>query len=358
MIIEEKHFDGLHPAPGYTDFRRIYISRSLSDPQAGVMRKHASCHIWLQHNLRKPDNADCKLWSIATDAEIALNLYNEDDEFIINRPRSLLKGVITKQNLPEGLPDSLIYAEEIYAWLAAQPMAKQLNFPSSHDEGANDYDDGENHNQAEPKDPCELISKAQDFCQNLAQAVADRAQAGTSRQMMEDFQKHVAEQRKFTLHGALEAELAACYAVQRKPSYRRPKRRENPDFIQKGAVKIRTRPHIIVYCDRSASFDRQKTQTATDRIAEICKKYRANVQVDVLYFNDHILEADPVQGANGTNYQAVRDSIWHHNPEIAIVITDDDPCEPLSPVSAHVLVVPIGSSRTFFAQRIGGSDVF
>lgn len=357
MIIEEKGFDGMQPSPGYTDFRYIFISRSLSALQADIMRKHASCHIWLLHNLRKPKNADLKLWGIATDVEIALNIYTENDEFIINRPRSLLKDVITRQNLPDGLPDGLVYAEEIYEWLAAQPIAKQLNFPKSHDGDANDYGGGEDEQEEISNKPQDLISQARDYCEELERASEDKARSATSRQQVEEFQKQVEEQRKFTLHGALEAELAACFAVRRKTSYRRPKRRENPDFIQKGVVKIRNRPHIIVYCDRSSSFDENKTRTATERVKDICKKYRANVRVDVLYFNDQIMEDDPLQGEGGTNYGAVRDSIQKHNPEIAVVITDDDPCESLEPVNARVLVIPVGSSRTFFARRIGGKDV-
>ncbi|MCL2620770.1 MAG: VWA-like domain-containing protein [Defluviitaleaceae bacterium] len=357
MIIEEKYFDGLQPSAGYTDFRRIFISRSLSDHQAGVMRKHASCHIWLLHNLRRPDNADNKLWSVATDAEIALNIYTEDDEFIITRPRSLLKDVITRYSLPQDLPENLIYAEDIYHWLASQPVAKQLNFPKSHDEDLGDYGYEDDEQKNATDDIQDLISKAREHCQELEKVVADKARSVASRQNLEEFQKRVEEQRKFTLHGALEAELVACYAVCRKASYRRPKRRENPDFIQKGVVKTRNRPHIIVYCDRSASFDESKTRVATQRIEDICKKYRANVRVDVLYFNDNILDDDPLQGEGGTNYKAVRDSISQHDPEIAVVITDDDPCEYLMPVKTRVLVVPIGSVRTFFARRIGGKDV-
>jgi len=359
-IIEEKYFDGLHPAPAYTDFRRIFISRSLSGHQMDVMRKHARCHIWLQHNVRKPQNANSEMWELACDAEIALNIYTDEDDYIINRPRSLIASAITRQNLPKDLPKELIFAEEIYDWLAAQPEAKQLQFPKSQDGQANSYDDSgdeKNDENLKPDDILDLISKTKNFLENLDKEKSQKAQSAASRQTMEEFKESRAEQRKFTLYGAIEAELTACYVVSRKKSFRRPSRRENPDFIQKGVAKTRSRPHIIVYCDRSASFDEKKTREATEKISDICRKYRANIKVDVLYFNEQILSEDPPCGEGNTNYKAVRDNIFSNNPEIAIVITDDDNCEELSPVTSKVLVVPIGTKRTFFATRIGGKDV-
>jgi len=259
--------------------------------------------------------------------------------------------------LPHGLPEDLLFAEEIYGWLAAQPEAVQLGFPKSLDGAANSYDGHEDAKDVPHAPPDELVSAARDFLDALEQEKSQKVRSAASRQTLQEFQESRMDARKFTLYGAIEAELGACYVVSRKKSFRRPARRENPDFVQKGVAKNRSRPHIVVYCDRSASFDTAKTQEATEKIAHICQKYRANIKVDVLYFNDIILDGDPLMGMGNTNYRAVRDSIAAINPEIAIVITDDDKCEPLASVNSRVLVVPVGTNRTFFATRIGGKDV-
>jgi len=355
-IIEEVGFEGLKPAPGYTDYRRIYVSTDLPKDQAALMKKHTSCHIWLLHNTRKPANACEKMWDIATDVEIAINMYDDLEERAIDKPRSFLGGMITKRTLPRGLPSHLLYAEDIYDWLISRPREEQANYPKSLDGEHNKDESGGTKPTLEDID--KLISKAHENWEEVKKDAAQGETSSQNKKQMQNIKEKAIEHRKHSLHGALEAAIQASYVIWRKKSFRRASRRENKDFIQKGITKDHKQVRIIVYCDRSGSFNEEKTRAATQKIAEICQKYRANVKIDVLFFNAQILDIDPEQGQGETNYKAARDNIAHNNPEIAIVITDDDGCEELAVVDAKVLVVPIGTKKTFFASKIGGQEVF
>lgn len=354
-IIEEIELTGVKPA-GYTDYRRVYVSKDLPKDQRALMKKHVSCHIWLMHNTRKPKDACDKLWDIATDAEIAINIYTDLEERMVDMPRSLIHGMITKRTLPRDMPRELLYAEDIYSWLISRPEKEQDNFPKSLD-GQHNKDDSSGSRVAD-EDIEDLISKARENWDKVEEQMMQSQLSAQSQKQMQDFKEKTIERRNHSLYGALDAAIQDSYALWRKKSFRRPSRRENSDFVQKGITKERKRVRLIIYCDRSGSFNQEKTKEAQEKINQICQKYRADLKVDVLFFNAHILDTDPKQGQGETNYKAVRDHIAANNPEVAIVITDDDGCDTLDPVNSKVLVVPIGVGKTFFASKIGGQEVY
>ena len=352
-MIEIKYFLGREPSIGYTDQRFVYISVEVPEHERETLIKHEKCHMWLRHDLRRPQNAEVYQWMVACDIEIALNIYNAEDEAIIHNPNNVLYGGITRKNLEKNLPNlpkNLRYAEEIYDWLIEN--SESIDYPQrkSQSDEIQDRKDGE-----ETEAAYELVEAA------LEEIKKDIEKLEAQRKIKT--QKHEAQgetkKRKHSLAGLLEPTIKKHFALARKSSYKRPSRRES-DFIKKGTTTVRRTPHIFIYLDRSGSFDATKTSDANGKIKKILSKYRHTVSNSVFYFNDTILDHDTKKGDGGTNYKAVVNHIIDNAPQIAIVITDDDHCEDLKDMGkliTDIIVYPIGCRKTHFAQKINSMEI-
>lgn len=353
-MIQEVAISGLSPL-AFTDYLKIYITKDVDNNEKRVLRKHEKAHIYLQHRKRRKNyeekfgKVDAKVWNIADDIEIALHIYDDHDVKIINMPRSPLNGGITKTNLPERLPTDCKYAEQIYEWLLENPQPRLVSF----DGDTNDFESVHIETSDELIDVESLIKNA------ASQIIGDEIKENERIKTQQNHKqvKEKLKQKKQSLSSVIARKIKNNYAISKKKSYRRPERRENKDFIKKGVVITRTVPKITIYCDRSGSFNESKTSQATQGLKEITAKYRADVAIDTLYFNNDVLDVDPVHGNGGTNYSAVRDNIELNNPEIAIVITDNDYCCELEPVKSDIIVIPVGCQTTNFAVMLGAVEV-
>jgi len=362
MIIE-KQISGFNPIV-FTDYVNIYISKDATAREKKVLRKHAKAHIYLNHRIRYKayerefGKVDRKTWCLAEDIEIALHIYNKEDEEVALLPRSNISGGIYKHNLPKDLPKELKYCEEIYKFLLTiiENTSKYESFEASYktDLGLGlDID----VDVDEDLDVEVLIKKT---IEELGrEAVAEEKKNKREKNEEKSFEK--LKRRKQTLTSLLERKVKKNYALKRKNTYLRQSRRceggNEGGIIKKGVRITRKIPKVLVFVDRSGSFCTEKTEEATKNLDGVLKKFRLAIKKEVYFFNNKILEEDPLVGAGGTNYKAVRNLIANSGAEIAVVITDDDMCEDLEKVTTDVIVIPIGCNETFFAKKILAEEV-
>jgi predicted metal-dependent peptidase len=348
MEIKEIRFDGKIPSIAYTDFSAIYLSQFLYGEELSTARKHELSHIWLQHQIRlqnlkkRLENVDLRIWNIAADLEIAKYIYSDEDNHNITKPRSFLHGGINTAKVKEFAGE---YAEDFYEELLSK---KQDNYSSFDGEGNifndTDGDDGE---VSLPDIVKEAINKAIQDEENV-------------------HQRKISEQLQEAIHNfkppkpSLASEIDSLFGrnkIVRKKSYRRPSRRES-QFLLAGRASVKKSAKVTIYVDRSGSFDESKTEFATNKLSEMLRKYRSKIDKDVIYFNDTLMNDDPLKGLGGTNYKAVYDDIVRNNAELSIVITDNDSCEDtVKPTTQKVIVVPVGCASTLFAQKIRAKEI-
>jgi len=344
MKLPIKRFNGEIPAIAYTDFACVYLSYLLFGETFDLAYRHECGHIWLQHNHRTKMLMDLegksfnhKIWNIATDLEIAKHLYNQDDDLIINKIRSPLKGGIQYSHT-EKYPD-YVYAEDFYQ--ALKDKAEEIEHKCCHLK----TDKSQPIDTIEPVE--ELIAKAKKLNDDL---VKTKQQEETQKKI------NLFKPPKPSLTSEIDKHLGRA-KIKRVSSYRRPNRRQddtNNDLIKKGAVNILFSPRLTLYIDRSGSFNQDKTNTATFLIETILKKYRGRIKNEVLYFNDTLIVQDPKIGQGGTNYQAVIDNIIREKAQLSIIVTDDDVYNGDIPKKLpNTIVFPVGTQKTDIASKLG-----
>lgn len=336
--IEVKRFAGVDPSIGYTDFRFVYLSWSLSGDEYDTAFIHEAGHIWLQHQYRGKklqasdgNQFDVQCWLLATDMEIARHLYTPDDERIITRPRSALNGGITSEHTSKY--PHCVYAEDYYAELKKEKDTKPKC--TCHQE------EGETQDE-EPQTVDSLIEQAKKEVSEMQ----NKKQLKQAQKKSDSFRPP-----KPSLASEIDRHLGRTKVI-RASSYKRPPRRESSDFIKKGVASTLQTPRMTLYVDRSGSFDATKTATATNLIEKILLKYRGRINHDVIYFNDTLLAKDPLNGSGGTNYNAVIDNIIRDRARLSIIITDDDSYtrpDGLAKIPATI-VIPVGTKRTNIAR--------
>lgn len=359
-MIEVERFDGIMPSIGYTDQVKVYISNSIKkSDEFEVLYKHECSHIWLQHFIRQltirtteKDNFDWKRWAQAVDLEIALHIYDDIDENIINRPFSLLNGGICKKDL-EKYKDC-VYAEDFYYALLETPLEND-----SHDGEANkdkeedkEKDKEEQYSALSEEKKQELIKVAKELVKEAIIEIARQSEV----------QRFKEESKKFfprpTLASEIDIHLGRA-ALARVSSYRRPNRRES-EFIKKGTISKPKTPKVLIYLDRSGSFTPEKTRMANDKLNVILNKYRTKIDKDVVFFHDTLFDKEP-EGTGGTNYLAVAKDIALNRPTLAVVITDDDGCDEecrnaLNKCDTKIIMIPIGCPATKAANIFGAKE--
>ena len=363
-------------APGWTDGRQIFIRADLSPRERRTVLRHERAHLWLDHFPRR-GRLDPRVWRLSTDLEIARNIYDSGDLETIEAPRSRLAGAIVASSL--GVPEGLVLAEEIYDWLVAHPPAEQPRTccsdgaPSSDGDGDPSSDgDGDPSSDGAPSsdgdgdpssdgdgDPSSDGAPSSDGDDGRASALAecrrtlDRAEAVAAAEAAAAASSML-RQRPPTLPSLIDAALRQ--AIASAPSYRRPSRRDDAaDVILRGRVSAPRTPRCEIYVDRSGSFEPAKTAAATARLQALLRRYRGSVRADVVFFgNGRLMTADPQRGTGNTPYDLVVARIAGHRPELAIVVTDDDPVGVIGsiPRETKVVVVPIGCAHTRLAAAL------
>lgn len=358
------------PAIGYTDNKNIYIYVGITGEHRRILIKHEEAHIYLNHSMRKTKHGIPKndyrlhrLWNIACDLEIAKNIYTPKDEIIIKAPRSPLKDIIVS----DSYDTDELYAEGIYDWLLEQP--EDENQPINWDTLANMITEAENENNEENNDsngengednnetPAELIEKL------IAQIKEQEAQELIDQKLQQIHaeQEKKREAKKRSLSSALDIAIKKDMSLTRQRSYKRPPRYENKHVMTKGRTLKSKIPKVIIYRDISGSFDIDKTEKANVVIKKVVTRYRANLTHDTMYFANEVgFEADNNKLGSGTNYKAVLDDINENQPQIAIIITDDDHASDDVKLEANtqVFIVPVGCSRTNLINKIKATEIF
>jgi predicted metal-dependent peptidase len=356
-FIPVREFDGTSPSIGYTDFTNVYISTSVvREDERTVLLLHENSHIWLDHFTRyKTKNAvswvNRTLWNIACDMEIAIHMYTDADERVINGPRSMLAGGITKKDAEKYAP--AMYAEELYDKLLDETEQKIQELVEKLLDSANEEflteDDGET--------PQELSEIEKEVLVRAAKQLRDE-QANA-----DDIQKSKKQAQKsvdgFTpprpSAGSLIDRHLGRSAVTRVASYRRPSRRQSQSqFLRKGIASAPKSPRLTLYVDRSGSFSADKTAQSVDVVMQLLTKYRGRVEHDVIYFNDALMKTDPGNGSGGTNYQPVVDNICADRAQLSIIITDSDSAAGLSVPHdlPPIFVIPVGCKKTSLASTL------
>lgn len=336
------------PKPiAYTDFTAIYVTVYASDMERHLLRKRELSRIYLQHKRRRPTDADPERWQQACDMEIAYHIFTDHDQQFIDNSQ-LLRHIISKHDCPDGY----LYAEQFYEQLADATAADDEDNVL----GVNsviETDDDEGHTQETtpaPEDMEALIGEAQ---RQLAESLDEMGLAtDTARAYVQ--QK---EAKKYSLAGLLEASINKHLHISRQKGYQRPPRRETRGLLLKGTKVTKQVPKLVIYVDRSGSFDAIKTAQATQKLLEITAKYRARLTTDVYWFNDTVQSQDPLVGSGDTNYRAVCQHIQEASPEMVVVITDDDTCGEMPPLTTDVIVYPVGCESTQFAKAINCQEV-
>lgn len=354
--IEVVRFSGREPAIGYTDYSRVYISELVTDrAQYQTLHRHECGHIWLQHQLRgvrlRKDEGrtfDVRRWNISADLEIARHLYDSNDEAAICSPRSWLRGGICAEHVAQ-YPDCT-YAEEYYFSMKEQPMMDA----DSHDGMANTAT-GE---QIEDQDN-NLTESIESLIKSATKLVAESVAAQNEIWRGIDVQADIKNFKpRPTLASDIDHRLGRP-ALARVRSYRRPSRRECiSEMIKKGVTTVARTPKVSIYIDRSGSFTPVKTEAANIALNHILRKHRARIARDVWYFSDYVSSSELLGG--GTNYVAVAKHIRDAAPELAIVLTDDDMCDPKAAdilSGEKVIVIPVGAQATNLARILGAKEL-
>jgi predicted metal-dependent peptidase len=309
----------------------------------------------LQHNIRakqivKPNH---RLLNIAFDLEIAKHVYTPEDNDLIRTPRSPLAGGITTADCDKY--PNCVYAEEFYEELkreldvVLERMSKQ----------ANDIVDALAKSTTEDNQTSDISIDISVEIEKTKQNVDQLKRAVTQQAAAQQAQKNVDEFRPPKPTLASEIENTVRFKLGRFKSYRRPPKLElNNDLLFRGTLLRRKAAKIIVYVDRSGSFSPDKTAQATTALNDLLRKYRGSVAGDCIFFNDGLMHVDPGAGGGGTNYQAVINDIATANPELAVVITDDDSANIIIPPRlGKVLVVRIGCAYTNLAAALTCAEV-
>jgi len=346
--IKEIRFKGMNPAIAYTDFSAIYLSTLLFGAELEVCRIHELSHIWLQHQVRgasmikKKAKVNFYLWNIVCDLEIAKYIYTKEHNFCILKPESIIKKGIVTEHLKDFKGE---YAEDFYEEL----LLNEENSYSSLDAGGNIFS-GE-----DPTEELDLESVKASAIDELKKHIENEEKVKAQDTLARSIKNFKPQKPSLT------SEIDKIFGrnkVVRIDSYRRPSRIENSDYLLKGRTSRKKQSKITVYVDRSGSFSPDKTQAATDTMTKVLQKYRGKVTKDTVFFNNDLYYKDPGCGAGGTNYRAVFDDINVNGSEANIVITDDDSCERFEvKCKNNVLVIPIGCTRTSFAQKVGAKEV-
>jgi len=351
VAIEIKYFKGFKPirglgrVPGYTDFRCVYISSDLGGRDRDIIIKHELAHIYLQHNSRrlafestKDKPLDGRKWNIAIDLEIAYHIYSEEDNAYLRSPFSALS-----QYRPYVKDDcnsypNCMYAEQFYDLIPDQAR-------NSHD-GDFNIDLSSLEELAEKLKELGLEEVDLEVIVKEAKEEIESHLSSIHAQQFAD-QEAVALPRP-SLASALDAHLGRSKVTPER-SYRRLPRRESEEgFIRPGRLLKVKAPKVTVYVDRSGSFCAEKTAKAQDALREVLQKYRTQIECDILYFNDGIMNVDPIYGGGGTNYGVVWKQICLDRAEVAVVITDSDPCLNLERADVNVVVIHIGEGSSSF----------
>lgn len=341
-----------HPL-AYTDFASIFIYKHISNDERAVLLKHEQAHIWLQHNSRARTLAkihlskvDNRLLNIAFDTEIATHLYTPEDLSLIENPRTILHGGITRESV-KGLTDDLLYAEEIYQWLLEHP--ESVDGKSSCDTDA----------MGEPKDIQESkdvsVEQVADLIEQAKDAVAEIESDQKSSAVVAA--KCNPKNVKPSLASEIDAVLRARHEHIR--CFRRPSRRDEDGIIKKGAINLIKRPKVEVYLDRSGSFTPDKTRHANHAVKVALSKYSGKIDHDVAFFGDDRLDwgTDKIKGGN-TPYNLVVDAINGSKSDIAVIITDDDQCpDVLLKTPTKIIVIPIGCASTNIGKLLGAIEI-
>lgn len=365
MTIKLERFIGLKPSIGYTDFVSAFVSLAINDTQElELLFRHECSHIWLQHlerflNLSKKEgvNFDRTRWGAAADLEIALHIYDDYDDKIINKPRSLLNGGICKKHCEEY--PQCVYAEDFYYALKNKPLENQ-----SHDSESNQYDQDnspESSKELTKEELKEIIDAAKEEVEKEAKNLKSEIE---QQRKQKEFKEIENSFKNFAPRPTLGSEIDIVLgraAILRKKSFKRPNRRDEGDFLKKGTASQITTPKVIIYVDRSGSFSPEKTEKATETLKRILQKYRSKIERDVIYFHDNLFYKEP-KSSGGTNYIAVVKDIVKNNPELAIIITDDDYCEEecgriIKEYNGKLITIPIACPNTSLSKIISSKDL-
>jgi predicted metal-dependent peptidase len=346
------------PAPGWVKNGVIHINESLNDHEKNVILKHELGHILLQHIEQAiAHNHEPELANIAGDCEIALALYDSQDEQAINQPRSQLNNGITREFVEQHAPGKTTYLEIYKALkknknfqvkenfstlsLLASSQGEQAGKPGESQASGGDKKSGGGKKSGGAGKPVskkaikKILKKLKEQLRSQSNKIkVGRVKPSPPRKGVNEY-----------------VEQAVIEAIGRIKNYRRPARRESP-FILKGRSNIISKPRISLYLDRSGSFTPEKTREAEDKIKKIAKRHEAILELDSFEFSDDL--GKTVNHGQGTNYALVAEHIADTKPRIAIVLTDNDGCPKLtpSPKGTQVLVVPIGTTTSSFATEI------
>lgn len=332
-------------APGKTDFVRIYIASELNKPEYRTTLRHEQAHVWARHNKRRPADAQVDIWRIACEMEIARTIYDDQDVWNINAPRSRLAGGYLPDTI-DGLPPGIVLAEDIYDWLIEHPdQQPSKTMICSCDCSSDADDDGENVDGADAA--------------QAARARLDSDEEVKESQIAAAAAYAAIRYRPPTLTDEVDAALRA--RVERERSHRRPSRRHaEGDVLMPGAISTPRPPLVEIFVDRSGSFTPSKTATAEHHLRALLLRYGATIRADVWFFgNGKLTELDP-GGGGDTPYHLIADHLAKTRPKLAVVITDDDPVpSDIKSVDRYtrILCIPIGCSQTSLAHAVGGVDV-
>jgi hypothetical protein len=301
--------------------------------------------------LRQYPDAPAAIANLATDGEIALAIYDDDDEHIITRPRSLLAGGITRAWVHEHAPGCQTMEEIFVHLLATTPPSSPGGFDAHPD-----LDSGRAGDDDPPGDPApdsgELIAAAraaheQQKIEDLAAAAAENRQRDVSLSI------HRAT-RGIAGISLLSAEFRRLAQRRRQRSYAAAPWAQAENILLPGVIRRRVTPDAVLFVDRSGSFSPAKTAAAEQLIARIATRFPA-VRYHRMYFSGCVSATDA--GHDGTtNYLAVCRSIDEIAAQLAIVITDDDACPDIASAH-HIIVLPVGCAATQFAARIGAREI-
>lgn len=353
------------PSPGWTDYKHIHILNQITGDDERVLLTHESSHVWLNHDQRCKPLADKRLAAVACELEIARAIYTQEDNKIIERSYSPIKGGYTASSMPE-LPKELVYLEDIYDWLVknqpelpkdkgcqackektgdAQPIGDGKQKGDAPDDtgtpddaqGGNQASEGENEDTGAGNDPAKLVEQVKKKLDHAASIAAGELAA------------RIKVKRSFL---ASEIEALNSDARKKKLSYSRPNKRKLDQEFSRGYKRQLAKPKVIIYVDRSGSFTPEKTEKAQSILAKLLSRYQTTINASTVYFTcGRIWDREPTDNGD-TPYQAVVNHIAEQTPALAIVITDDDPLNVNTrKLAARTLVVPVGCKTTDFAKH-------
>jgi predicted metal-dependent peptidase len=329
-------------APAKTDFVKIYIDKDVSGKEYDVLLKHEQAHIWLEHNRRQSKGMKIDTWLKACELEIARNIYTIDDIDIIKAPFSTISGGFVPDTIPN-LPHYIVLAEEIYEWLLNNKNEENaLNKCKC----CNNLD---NNGEKEEKLSLEQVKSIIEYVKKEVESLQKSkiAEKNTVLKLQEIIK------RKPSLISEVDAALRN--RIVREKSYRRPSRKENENYIEKGRITISSPPLVEIFIDRSGSFTPAKTAMAQNSLEKILKRYNSSIKHDVWFFGGGKISAQDFSGGD-TPYHLIAEHLKLTKPKIAIIVTDDDSCSEIK-IDTKMLVIPIDCNTTDFAKKSGATEV-